>query len=214
MASLRDFQSFHSCESAPSMSGFPGVLPSSCRRPSAGGQRAPYPELGDGASTTWLAPFPSKGKSPEIHARPRRSSEPFGPSRRRKGDRMASERSSPLAKSTCPFGLRRRHASRPRLAGWPVLRCRPPLDGSPHDALTLPFDPTSATRQRRSAQSHMVRVAGWLSCLVVVAWVILMADVQPNFINDPQADIAYEVSTFYAVVALLVIWLVVLVARR
>jgi hypothetical protein len=47
-----------------------------------------------------------------------------------------------------------------------------------------------------------------------VAWVILMADVQPNFINDPQADIAYEVATFYAVVALLVIWLVVLIARR
>ena len=88
------------------------------------------------------------------------------------------------------------------------------LDGSPHDALTLPFGPTSATRQRRSAQSHMVKVAGWLSCLVVVAWVILMADVQPNFINDPQADIAYEVATFYAVAALLVIWLVVLIARR
>ena len=87
-------------------------------------------------------------------------------------------------------------------------------DGSPHEALTLPFGPTSATRQHRSAQSHMVKVAGWLSCLVVVAWVILMADVQPNFINDPQADIAYKVATFYALAALLVIWLVVLIALR
>ena len=60
----------------------------------------------------------------------------------------------------------------------------------------------------------MVRVAGWLSGLVVVAWVILMADVQPNFIDDPQATIAYEVATFYALAALLVIWVVVLLARR
>jgi hypothetical protein len=60
----------------------------------------------------------------------------------------------------------------------------------------------------------MVKVAGWLSVLVVVVWAIVMADVQPNFIDDPQAGIAYEVATFYAVVALLVIWLAVLVARR
>jgi Na+/phosphate symporter len=60
----------------------------------------------------------------------------------------------------------------------------------------------------------MVKVAGWLSALVVVAWVFLMADVQSNFTDDPQARIAYEVATFYAVVALLVIWLVVLIARR
>lgn len=60
----------------------------------------------------------------------------------------------------------------------------------------------------------MVKVAGWLSGLVVIAWIILMADVQPNFIDDPQAGIAYEVITFYAVVALVLIWLTVLIARR
>jgi hypothetical protein len=60
----------------------------------------------------------------------------------------------------------------------------------------------------------MVKVAGWLSALVVVAWIILMADVQPNFTDDRQADLAYEVVTFYAVVALLLIWLTVLIARR
>ena len=60
----------------------------------------------------------------------------------------------------------------------------------------------------------MVKVAGWLSALVVVAWVFLMADIQPNFIGDPQAGIAYEVVTFYAAVALLLIWVVVLIARR
>jgi hypothetical protein len=60
----------------------------------------------------------------------------------------------------------------------------------------------------------MVKVAGWLSALVVVAWIVLMVDVQPNFINDPQAGIAHEVATFYAVVVLALIWLTVLIARR
>ena len=59
-----------------------------------------------------------------------------------------------------------------------------------------------------------MKVAGWLTGRVVVAWVILLADVQSNFIDDPQADIAYEVATFYAVVALLLIWLAVWIARR
>jgi predicted ferric reductase len=60
----------------------------------------------------------------------------------------------------------------------------------------------------------LVKVAAWLSALVVVAWIMLMLDVQPNFIDDPQAGVAYEVVTFYAVVALLLIWLTVLIARR
>jgi hypothetical protein len=60
----------------------------------------------------------------------------------------------------------------------------------------------------------MVKVAGWLSGLVVVAWIILMVDVQHNFIDDPEPRIAYEVGTFYAVVALVLIWLTVLIARR
>ena len=41
-----------------------------------------------------------------------------------------------------------------------------------------------------------------------------MVDVQPNFVDDPQADIAYEVGTLYAVVVLALIWLTVLIARR
>jgi len=60
----------------------------------------------------------------------------------------------------------------------------------------------------------MVKAAGWLSVLVVLAWIFLMADIQPNFLDDPQAGIAYEVVTFYAVVALVLIWLTVLIARR
>ena len=60
----------------------------------------------------------------------------------------------------------------------------------------------------------MVKVAGWLSVFVVVAWIFLMADIQPNFIDDPQAGIAYEVVTFYALVALVLIWLTVFIARR
>jgi hypothetical protein len=63
--------------------------------------------------------------------------------------------------------------------------------------------PRAALAPVRSIQ--MVKVAGWLSALVVVAWIILMVDVQPNFIDDPQADIAYEVGTLYAVVVLVLI---------
>jgi hypothetical protein len=60
----------------------------------------------------------------------------------------------------------------------------------------------------------MVKLAGWLSGLVVAGWIFLMVDVQRNFIVDPQADIDYEVGTFYAVVVLVLIWLPVLIARR
>ncbi len=60
----------------------------------------------------------------------------------------------------------------------------------------------------------MVKVAGVLSGLVVIAWIYVMVDVQHNFIDDPEPRLAYEVATFYAVVALVLIWLTVLIARR
>ena len=60
----------------------------------------------------------------------------------------------------------------------------------------------------------MVKIAGVLSGLVVIAWIWVVADVQHNFIDDPEPRLAYEVATFYALVALVVIWLTVLIARR
>ena len=60
----------------------------------------------------------------------------------------------------------------------------------------------------------MVKIAGVLSGLVVIAWIWVIADVQHNFIDDPGPRLAYEVATFYALVALVVIWLTVLIARR
>lgn len=56
-----------------------------------------------------------------------------------------------------------------------------------------------------------VRIAGVFSGLVVLAWVVLMATVDLN--SDPQASILYIWFTLYALVALILIWLTVLVAR-
>jgi heme/copper-type cytochrome/quinol oxidase subunit 2 len=58
----------------------------------------------------------------------------------------------------------------------------------------------------------VLRIAGVLSGVVVLAWAVLIASVDLK--SDAQASIAYIWFTLYAIVALILIWLTVLIARR
>jgi hypothetical protein len=65
-------------------------------------------------------------------------------------------------------------------------------------------------RAVRELPQRMVKVGVALTGLVILAWALLMAFVDPG--SDPQSPLVYVFLTVYAIAALLLIWGVLLVA--